>query len=237
MTVSKVPTTSFKRVEKKYLLSGAQYEAVMNGIADRIRPDEYGESTICNIYYDTADFELIRNSIEKPIYKEKLRLRSYGVPTADSTVFLELKKKYKGVVYKRRCPMKLKQAEEYLSGGQPPTADNTNTIRELDFFMKRYRLHPALFLAYDRCSYYSSEDSTLRITFDRRIRSRRTDMSLSAGDCGELLLPENTCLMEIKVSGSLPLWLTQVLSENSIYPTSFSKYGRIYAESIITNRR
>ncbi len=231
------PATSFKRVEKKYLLSNAQYEAIMRGIADKIRPDEYGESTICNVYYDTASFDLIRHSIEKPVYKEKLRLRSYGIPTEDSTVFVELKKKYRGVVYKRRCSMPLKQAEKYLSGGQPPEVENTDTIRELDFFLKRYRLFPILFLAYDRCSYYSVEDSTLRITFDRRIRSRRTDLTLSAGDSGKLLMPEDTCLMEIKASGALPLWLTRVMSKNKIYPTSFSKYGRIYSENIIENRR
>ncbi len=237
MAITKNPVTNFKRVEKKYLLTTAQYDGIMKAIEGKIRPDEYGESTICNIYYDTPDFELIRNSIEKPVYKEKLRLRSYGIPKMDSTVFLEIKKKFKKVVYKRRAAMTLAQAEEYLSGGQAPPIENPNTQREFDFFLKRYDLKPALYLAYDRQSYYSVEDSTLRITFDRRIRSRKTDMSLAAGDSGELLLPDDVCLMEVKVSGALPLWLSHVMSELKIYPTSFSKYGRVYANSVLASRR
>lgn len=237
MAVKKDPVTCFRRLEKKYLLKSEQYDGLMKAIADRIRPDEYGESTVCNIYYDTSDFELIRNSIEKPVYKEKLRLRSYGIPTMDSVVFLEIKKKYKKVVYKRRAAMTLSQAEEYLSGGEAPPIDNISTLRELDFFLRRYELSPALFLAYDRQSYYSVEDDTLRITFDRRIRSRRTDISLSKGDHGELLLPEDIHLMEIKVSGSLPLWLSHIMSELNIFPTSFSKYGRVYAKELLGHRR
>lgn len=237
LAIKKNPVTNFKRVEKKYLLSQEQYDGIMDAIKDRIRPDEYGESTICNIYYDTPDFELIRTSIEKPVYKEKLRLRSYGVPTMDSTVFLEIKKKFKKVVYKRRSAMTLRQAEEYLSGGEAPPMDNINTLREFDFFLKRYDLRPALFLAYDRQSYYSTEDDTLRITFDRRIRSRTTDISLAKGDAGELLLPDDNHLMEVKVSGALPLWLAKVMSELKIFPVSFSKYGRVYAKSVLASRR
>lgn len=237
MAIKKNPVTNFKRVEKKFLLSQEQYDGIMAAIADRIRPDEYGESTICNIYYDTPDFELIRNSIEKPVYKEKLRLRSYGIPTMDSTVFLEIKKKYKKVVYKRRSAMTLRQAETYLAGGEAPPIDNINTLREFDFFLKRYDLRPALYLAYDRQSYYSVEDDTLRITFDRRIRSRTTDISLAKGDHGELLLPEDMHLMEVKVSGALPLWLAHVMAELKIFPTSFSKYGRVYAKSVLASRR
>ncbi len=237
MAILKNPVTNFKRVEKKYLLTSVQYNALMSAIGDCIRPDEYGESTICNIYYDTPDNLLIRRSIERPVYKEKLRLRSYGIPTMDSTVFLEIKKKYKKVVYKRRAAMTLRQAEEYMAGGEAPPIDNINTLREFDFFLKRYDLHPALYLAYDRQSYYSLEDDTLRITFDRRIRSRTTDISLAKGDSGELLLSDDMYLMEVKVSGALPLWLTKVMSENSIFPTSFSKYGRVYAKSVLASRR
>ncbi len=229
--------TSFQRLEKKYLISEEQYIELMKFIAENTRPDEYGESTICNIYYDTPDYLLIRNSIEKPVYKEKLRLRSYGVPTKDSVVFAEIKKKYKKVVYKRRAAMTLSQAEEYLSGGRKPPIDDENTLREIDFFLRRYDLSPALFLAYDRESYYSIDDDTLRITFDRRIRSRTTEISLSAGDHGELLLPENMYLMEIKVSGALPLRLAHIMSELGIFPVSFSKYGRVYAKSLLDSRR
>ncbi len=209
----------------------------MSAAADRLRPDEYGESVICNVYYDTPHNELISRSVEHPVYKEKLRLRSYGIPCMNSTVFLEIKKKYDKVVYKRRAAMTLQQAEDYLSGKAAPRISNPNTLREFNFFLRRYDLSPALFLAYDRQSFYSTEDDALRITFDRRIRSRHYDLSLSKGDYGELLLPEDVYLMEIKAAGALPLWLVHVLSELKIYPVSFSKYGRIHTKHLLDLRR
>ena len=89
---------SFRRYEKKYFLSPRQQEQLLQRIAPYIKEDAFDSYTICNIYYDTPDWRLIRASLEKPAYKEKLRVRSYGVPTETDRVFVELKRKFDGVV-------------------------------------------------------------------------------------------------------------------------------------------
>lgn len=222
----------FRRVEKKYLLSTEQYCALMEKITPFIVPDKYARYTICNIYYDTDHFDLIRRSVEKPEYKEKLRLRSYGVPNGEDKAFIEIKKKYKGVVYKRRVKCALREAEQYLRTGQKP--ENAGQIlNEIDYFMKFYHPVPKLYLAYDREAYFAADNPELRITFDRNIRSRETELNLSAGDSGNYLLKEGQYLMEIKAAYAFPLWLVKTLSELEIYPVSFSKYGKIYTNSII----
>jgi hypothetical protein len=217
----------FNRYEKKYLMPQAIYQRLRERLVPYMQVDEYGLHTICNIYYDTADQLLIRRSIEKPPYKEKLRLRSYGIPTAESTVFVEIKKKYQDVVNKRRIALTLQQAYDYLDRGVRPPAEGP-ILRELDCLLERYPLHRGLFLAYDRVAMVGREDPEFRVTFDRRIRSRRTDLALERGDGGELLLPEGWALMETKVLGATPLWFTRILSELALYPVSFSKYGSIY---------
>jgi SPX domain protein involved in polyphosphate accumulation len=166
----------FKRVEKKYLLTANVYEDLILRLAPFIERDSYGLHTICNIYYDTERYDLIRNSIEKPKYKEKLRLRSYGIPTADSRVFLEIKKKYKGTVFKRREEMTLFETQELLENGSFPEK-KSQILNEIEYFLKFYHPEPKLFLAYDREAYSGKEDSSLRITFDRNIRSRTTELT------------------------------------------------------------
>lgn len=218
---------TFKRVEKKYLLDGKQYERLMQKLGPHMQLDEYGLHTICNIYYDTEQFDLIRRSIEKPPYKEKLRLRSYGVPEADSRVFLEIKKKYRGVVYKRRISLTLREAEDYL-GGRAPLPRDGQMEREIDYFVKFYRPVAKMYIAYDREAYFGREDASLRITFDQNIRSREEELMLEGGDAGKLLMERGSRLMEIKVSQAFPMWLANVLSELAIFPVSFSKYGNIY---------
>ena len=224
----------FERTEKKYLLSKEQYELLLEKSKEYIKSDKYGVTSICNLYFDTEDSELIRTSIEKPLYKEKLRLRSYGTPTSeDSKVFLEIKKKYDGVVYKRRVSMSLKESEEYLNNGIKPECENGQIIREIDYIIEHYNLKPKLFLAYDRIAYNGIEDTALRITFDTNIRSRENELSLMAGSYGDNLLDDDTYLMEIKANGGMPLWLVDLLSALEIYPLSFSKYGNIYKRSIM----
>ncbi len=222
-------TFVFKRKEKKYQLTEAQWQALWQDIGDRLCPDKYGRTQICNIYYDTPARDLLRRSIEKPVFKEKLRLRSYGVPTADSTVFLEIKRKYKGVVYKRRADMTLRQAEAFLAVGQKPGAD-TQILRELDYFLQQYKPEPFIFLAYEREAYLQKEDNAVRLTVDRNICSRTTELDLSAGSHGQPLLPPDTCLLEIKINGAMPLWLSAALAKHKIYPRSFSKCGRVYQQ-------
>ena len=217
----------FNRYEKKYLMPGAVYDALWERLMEHMVVDQYGLSTICNIYYDTADDLLIRRSIEHPKYKEKLRLRSYGVPGKDSKVFLEIKKKYKKIVNKRRIELPLESAYDYLNFGIRPDRE-CQILREIDFFLQRYPLQPRLYLAYDRVALYGKEDPEFRITFDSRIRSRRTNVALEHGDLGTLLLPESWYLMESKIQNAAPKWFSDLLTELRIYSTSFSKYGNIY---------
>ena len=157
--------TVFERTEKKYIITAKQRRQLLEKIGEYIKPDEYGESTICSLYFDTDDYRLIRNSIEKPVYKEKLRLRSYSTPKQDSKVFLELKKKYKGVVYKRRRTLEYKTAMDYVNNGNLP--DDSQIMKEIDWAMHFYNgLKPKMFIAYDRTAFYSKTDFNLRITFD-----------------------------------------------------------------------
>ena len=223
--------TVFKRYEKKYLLVGEQYKQFWEVVNQYMQVDQYGESTICNLYFDTPDFELIRTSIEKPVYKEKLRLRSYGVPKEDDTVFLEIKKKFKGIVYKRRIALALAEARESLRKGAVDE-EKGQIAREINYFLEKYQPTPRVYLAYDRIALFGKEDADLRMTFDFRIRSRKEDLDLAAGDVGELLLPEENVILEIKVRDSYPMWLIQALEEFEIYPCSFSKYGNVYKKSL-----
>ncbi len=226
----------FKRVEQKYLLTEEVYEALLERISPFIEQDEYGVYTISNIYYDTQENDIIRKSIEKPRYKEKLRLRSYGVPDYESTVFLEIKKKYNGTVFKRREAMRLYEVEGFLKTGTSPKA-MSQIFKELDYFVCFYNPIPKLYLAYDREAYSAIDNRSLRITFDKNIRSRTTDLDLSLGDYGEYLFPCDYRLMEIKASCAMPLWLVRSLSELKIYTVSFSKYGDIYTKQILKNQR
>ena len=219
--------TVFNRYEKKYLMPESIYLELRNRLKPYMQTDEYGLHTICNIYYDTPDFELIRRSIEKPVYKEKLRLRSYGIPKMDSTVFLEVKKKYQKVVNKRRIPLTLQEAYDYVEKGIRPQKES-QILNEIDFFLKRDPLQRGVYLAYDRIALFQKDDHDFRVTFDHNIRSRQMDMGLEKGDAGKLLLPEDYYLMESKIMGASPLWFTEILSELKIYPVSFSKYGNIY---------
>ena len=218
--------TVFERREKKYLLSSEQYDALMARIAPRLEWDDYGKYTICNIYFDTADDLLVRRSLEKPVYKEKLRLRSYGTPHPEDTVYLEIKRKLDGVVYKRRMAMTLDEVREYLSGNAPPHMQG-QIFHEIDYLYRKNHLTPRLYLAYDRTA-FREKDGELRITFDTAVRARRDRLHLTDGDDGELLLPPGARLMEIKAPLALPLWLTHILAGEQIYSTSFSKYGRRY---------
>lgn len=222
-------TYVFERVERKFLLTPAQYAGLMRTLPEYMQADQYGESTILSLYLDTEDSLLIRRSLEKPVYKEKLRLRSYGVPREMDNVFLEVKKKVRGVVYKRRICLPLAQAMECLAQGSVPAAGG-QIGREIAYMLRRYRLRPAVLLAYDRTAYAELEPSPnrLRITIDRDIRSRQTDLDLRLGSAGESLLAPGMRLMEIKTAHAIPLWLCAALDQNEIRPTSFSKYGRVY---------
>lgn len=217
----------FKRHEGKYMLTTDDYEKIKQAFAEHMTADKHGKSTICSLYYDTPDFRLIRRSIEKPVYKEKLRIRSYGVATPESTVFVELKKKYQKVVYKRRIALPERDAMKYLETGE--IAEHSQVVNEIDYFQSFYQsLAPSMLLMYDREAYYCKEDKDFRVTFDTNVLWRNYDLTLSKGIFGRPLLEPNIVLMEVKTSEAIPLWFVEILSKNKLYKTSFSKYGTAY---------
>lgn len=221
---------SFRRYEKKYFLSPRQQEQLLQRIAPYMKEDAFGSYTICNIYYDTPEWRLIRASLEKPAYKEKLRVRSYGVPTETDRVFVELKKKFDGVVYKRRITTEVPQVEPLLCG----SAEAKCQIgREIQWFQRQNRTRPRVFIGYDRLAFAGQEDPQLRLTFDTNLRWRDTQLDLCMGDWGAPILQGEDILMELKLPEACPLWLTHALTEVGAFPTSFSKYGTCYKEHIL----
>jgi SPX domain protein involved in polyphosphate accumulation len=220
----------FQRRELKFLIDQQQRDELERLMQEKMVPDRFGRSTICNLYYDTPDFRLIRHSLEKPVYKEKLRLRSYGVVTEDTDVFLEMKKKYKGVVYKRRVGVSEEEAKAFMERLAGLPKDN-QIAREMVYFRDFYEsLAPRVYLCYEREAWYDPVDSGFRMTLDRNICYRTTDLSLALPCGGKKILPDHMSLLEVKASGGIPMWLTEHLSRNHIHKQSFSKYGRAYME-------
>lgn len=220
----------FERYEIKYLVSDRQAEALRQALQEKMVPDAYGESTVCNVYFDTPDFRLVRRSLEKPLYKEKFRMRSYGPVKGDGQLFLELKKKYRGVVYKRRMLIPEDAAMRYLLHGGPMPQDS-QIGREIDYMIRYYgKLAPAVYLSYDRTALFSREDSNLRLTFDRNIRWSDAGLSLREAPHGQPLLRPDETLLEIKTASAIPAWFTALLAKQRLYPVSFSKYGSAYTE-------
>ena len=225
----------FKRFELKYLLTLAQKEQILRAMEPHMALDQYGRTTIRNVYLDTDNYRLIRRSIEKPAYKEKIRLRSYRRAGEGSDIFVELKKKCKGVVFKRRLTLREDLALTWAAGVRPE-GQTSQIADEIDYFIRFYgTVKPAVYLCYDREAYYAKDGSDFRITFDDTILCRRTDMTLDSDPYGTPILPENMVLMEVKCAGGIPLWLTKVLTEEHIYKTSFSKYGTAYETLIYPN--
>lgn len=225
----------FRRYELKYILSMEQYLLIKSEMQHYMRGDKYGESDICNLYCDTPDFLLVRRSNEKPFYKEKLRIRSYGVTKKGSDVFVEIKKKYDSVVYKRRISTDEKTALKMLSKNAVACGQ---IGKEIAYFIKLYpEIKPQMFISYRREAFYGIADNEFRVTFDRNILWRTNDLSLDSGIYGMPVLPENQILMEIKTATAIPLWLVQILSGNKIYKTSFSKYGTAYTLMLINKNQ
>ncbi len=222
----------FERLEKKYIIDESQYKLLIEKIKNKMVIDEHGFYTIYNIYFDTDNFDLIRKSLEHPIYKEKVRLRSYNIPNLESVVFLELKKKYKGTVYKRRTKIKLKDFYSYYYTKKLPF--KTQIMKEIDYTFRFNNLKSQVFIAYDRCAYFYKKDNNFRITFDTNLRSRFDNLYLEKGDGGNIIT--NKYIMEVKTINSLPVWFTKILNELKIYPTSFSKYGEVYKNKLGGNK-
>lgn len=223
----------FKRYETKYMLTPKQKREVLKAMLPYMKMDDFGHSTIRNIYFDTEYYRLIRRSIEKPSYKEKLRIRSYSQVGETDKVFVELKKKYDSVVYKRREAIKKYEMEEWLC-----TSSNfpkrTQIGREIDYFFYYYEtLEPKVFLSYEREAFYEVDGGDFRVTFDENVLAREEDLDLGSKVWGTSLLEPGMTLMELKCSGGYPIWMEQVLTREKIYPTSFSKYGTAYKKMIM----
>ncbi len=224
----------FKRYEIKYRLYPNQYSELTDFLQEYTKPDIYYKYTIGNVYYDTWDFRLIQNSLSKPIYKEKLRMRSYGIPAEGQDVFLEVKKKFQGTVYKRRTELPEREAVRFIETGE--TSRQGQIEHELEWFIHFYKPEPKVYIAYDRQAFVGKEDEELRITFDSNIRWRQEKLCLAEGTWGTPINMEGY-LMEIKAPGALPIWLVKKLNEMRLFPASFSKYGTVYSNYIFKNMK
>lgn len=221
------PIAVMQRFELKYIMSPAQTAMLKRAMEGHVEPDMFGLTSIASLYYDTPDYRLVRASMEKPLFKEKLRLRAYGMATDSSPVYLELKRKADGIVYKRRVQTTVPQAADFLAGADALAPDG-QIKRELTRFRDYYGdLIPACLIIYDRTAYVEP-DGNLRLTIDNNPRFRTEHLSLTYSMEGRSLLPPGCSILELKVQNAMPLWLSRALCEAKIYKTSFSKYGEAY---------
>ena len=222
---------AFTRYEKKYLITKEQALRLRSTLSQHMVQDQYGEYLVQNLYYDTENWDIVRTSIEKPIYKEKMRLRCYGNATDESKYYLELKKKYKGVVYKRRISI----PSQSLAGKtiRSVVSEAPSQIsRELDFYIQRHEVAERIYIANQRVALAGIADEGLRVTFDTDVRFRLNDLNFSNSTAGQRILTDGKILMEVKALGGMPLWMANALSENRVFPTSFSKFGICYTDYI-----
>lgn len=223
----------FRRVEQKYLITSAQYDALMEALGDKLVKDEYFYNDIYNLYLDAPDHRLIIQSIEKPMYKEKFRVRSYGLAeNEDSKVYLEIKKKFDGTSHKRRISMTLGEFYKYMEKGNRPKGANPITLAELDYDFEKYNLQPSILINYERYSYFFRGNKDLRITFDHNVRYRTKKPDLTNGDDMHPIIDKDMYIMEIKSLDSLPIKLSQLLAKLKIYPRGFSKPKNAYLKSL-----
>ena len=228
--------STFKRYEKKYLITKEKLDSLMPLLLEHMDLDEYciggNEYRIYSIYYDTVNHDVIRANSQGLTYKEKMRIRSYYAKTdPEDKVFMELKKKSEKVGNKRRIKIKLKEIEPFVNEGIMPETKGylaNQVAKELAYFLSKNRVQPALYVQYDRLAMFGKEDKNFRMTFDRNVRTRRSNFVFGESDEDELLLPDDVYIMEIKILGAMPLWLTEVLSENGLFSRGFSKYGVKY---------
>ena len=237
---------TFERKEKKYLITDAQCKALKDELSSRMRLDDYGVTRIDSLYLDTPDRSLICRSLEKPLYKEKIRIRSYDAFSQAQAVFVEIKKKLDGIVYKRRVRMSAEGARAYVAGLPYEQAQERYPVegmvdalapgkvqiaREIDAFMRRYDdLAPSMLISCMREAWCPLDigisDGVDRITFDEDITY--VDLFEDASVQRRRVAGAGLVVMEIKCAGAYPLWLCELLSAHGAYPRSFSKYGNAY---------
>ncbi len=217
----------FKRWELKYILTIDQYKKLILLMKKHMIQDKYKRHKISNIYFDTKNYEIIRSSIEKPFYKEKLRIRKYNDNTS---VFIELKKKFNGIVYKRRIEVE----DDILDKNIYNLTQKTQINNEINYFLKIHEeIDARVYLSYERDAYYGKIDKEFRMTFDFNIKYRGEGISfLEDKNRDKEVLSREYVLLEVKTAKGLPFWLLDFFSSNKIYKTSFSKYGTAYKKFI-----
>ena len=227
----------FERYELKYFLTQPQKKALLQKMENRMKLDKYGRTTIRNIYYDTDSFRLIRDSLDHPVYKEKLRIRSYQRADSGDMVFVEIKKKFEDVVYKRRVAVPKTAAESWIDL-RKDIPFKSQITSEIDYFLNFYEgIEAKAFLSYEREAYSDGKDPEFRLTLDENILARDEDLDLGSDIWGTPLLPMGMTLMEVKIQGAMPMWMAEFLSENNITKASYSKYGTYYKDYLMKNTR
>ena len=238
------PIVVMKRYELKYLLDDWQTAFLKDRLKGHMALDQYGRTSIASLYYDTPTCRLIRSSIEKPEFKERIRLRSYGLATEASPVYLELKRKAEGIVYKRRVKSTIPQVEQFFAGSGDICANGSGTAggsggqinREITYFRDYYgALEPACLIICDREAYFEP-GGDLRLTIDYAPRCRADHLDLTYSMEGIPLRPPGHTILEIKVQDAMPLWLARILDEGRIRRSSFSKYGEAFRRQLINTR-
>ena len=219
----------FRRTEVKYLLSPEKYQRFLEMVEPYLKKDQYFRGTNCSLYFDNEQKYIAIRAMEKPLYKEKVRVRSYGVPGEEDVVFVEIKKKFSGVGSKRRIPARLKDFRRYLETGEllTETAEDGQIKKELDYCWEFYGLKPMAYIAYDRTAYCDEDDPSFRVTFDQNMRYRANDLDLGKGDMGKKYFQDGSVIMEVKALGGFPLYFVRALSRLRIYPAKFSKYNKV----------
>lgn len=235
---------TFKRYEKKYLITKDKLDKILPELLEYMDLDPFcvdnNEYRIYSIYYDTINHDVIRHNSSGPVYKEKMRIRSYyDLKDPEDKIFMELKKKGLGIGNKRRIKLKIREIEPFVNEGiMPETKDylSAQVAKELAYYLKCNKVQPALYVQYDRLALFGKEDKNFRMTFDRNVHTRRHNFQFGESDDDELLLPDDVYIMEIKILGAMPLWLTHLLSENELFSRGFSKYGVKYKQDAQAHR-
>lgn len=237
-----MPIQTFKRYEKKFIITLRQKEQLLSALKPYMQYDSYcvgnKDYSVYNVYFDTHNNDVVRRSNQKPYYKEKLRLRSYTVnPSDDTSVFLEIKKKIGGIVNKRRIVIPYHEAAELIQNGTPPKLDGIQAqiLNEILYYIQNHPIESAVFLRYDRTALFGRDDHNLRITFDGNLKAHPTSSLLHTSNDGEWILPPENQIMEIKIPGAFPVWLAALLSEHKIYSSGFSKFGQNYINHLENN--
>lgn len=220
--------TTAKRVEKKYIIQNDVLKDLLKDLEPYLVADKYKHSTITNLYFDTDDYEIIRRSIAATNFKEKFRIRSYSPePVLDSQVFMEIKSKNDGVVYKERFQTTLFSAINFLNGVED--IEDKAFADNMEIFMGKYpTMKPKMYIYYDRLSMKAKDSNKVRLTVDSNLTYRDINLDDLTNKSGKALLDSNYSIVEIKLNQEMPEWLEEVLENHQIEKGSFSKYGTAY---------